>query len=83
MVILEIIVTISAYIMTNHVAGMVDTRMNYAFSQFQNDPNVRVSIHSMQRTVIGVDGLGLTGTMIDVFQFLVDMLWNPQLHRLV
>ncbi|XP_065076952.1 leukocyte surface antigen CD53-like [Ochlerotatus camptorhynchus] len=51
LVIMETIVAILAYILTNQVENMVDVRMNYAFSQFRYDPNVRASIHFMQRTL--------------------------------
>lgn len=69
LVILETIVAISAYIMTNQVDNMVGVRMNYAFSQFNYDPTVRASIHLMQRTVIKLSTRVLTRTIINAFNF--------------
>lgn len=50
-VVLEIIVAISAYIMTHRVDDMLTIRMNNAFAQYRYDPDVRHSINDMQRTV--------------------------------
>ncbi|KXJ76302.1 hypothetical protein RP20_CCG009917 [Aedes albopictus] len=50
-VVLEIIVAISAYIMTHRVDDMLTIRMNNAFAQYRYDPDVRHSINDMQRTL--------------------------------